>query len=370
MPRSDSKSDSGERPALTDSALALSLLTTMFSRKDLRARLLATPDPLGVWLHATAPSAVGGGPRGQRRRLTLQRRAFEGLGIALLPIAPDQPPASLAAIPDAPLLLYGRGDLAALEGTAVAIVGARRATRSGLELAAELAFELARAGVTIVSGLALGIDAAAHRGAIDGGGRSIAVLGSGVDRCQPVANAPLARALIDTGGLLLSEYAPGTSARPHHFPERNRLISGLATAVVVVEAAKGSGSLITARLALEQGRDVLAVPGQPGLPNSSGTNGLLKAGAALVETAADVLAAVGRDLPDFGVASRVAVEAPADPVGQALLDCLDGVARSPDSLALTLNLSPADCAIQLTELELGGFVQRVPGGYIRRPAGF
>lgn len=357
--------DRASRHRNSDAALALSLLTAKYQRRDLRRRLRATPDPLNLLL-ATLSGSARSRVRRRTQLLADRQRVLEGLGVTLLPIVGEQTP--LAAIPDAPLLLYGLGDLAALDGTAVAIVGARRASRSGLELAGGLAFELARAGVTIVSGLALGIDAAAHRGALEGGGRTIAVLGSGVDRCQPVSNASLARALIDTGGLLLSEYPPGTAAAPYHFPERNRLISGLVIAVVVVEASARSGSLITARLALEQGRDVLAVPGQPGLPNSAGTNRLLKAGAALVENAADVLNAVGRDLPTSALTIEASREAPSDPVAQALLDGLDGVARSLDSLALAHDLSPADCAVQLTELELGGFVQRVAGGYIRRPA--
>ncbi|MEM8767657.1 MAG: DNA-processing protein DprA, partial [Pseudomonadota bacterium] len=343
---------------------------------ELRARLRANPDPVSVYRELLLPSAPSlststkGARRTEQRMLAEQRQTLRSSGISLLAISTEPRVEKLAAIPDAPLLLYARGDLTALEGTAVAIVGARRASRSGLELAAGLAAELARAGVVIVSGLALGIDAAAHRGALEGGGKTIAVLGSGVDRCQPVSNAPLARAIVEAGGLLLSEYAPGTAARPHHFPERNRLISGLAGAVIVVEASKRSGSLITARLALEQGRDVLAVPGQAGLPNSAGTNALLKAGAGLVEHTTDVLEALGRDLPGFASTLADANAAPGDPIAQALLDSLDGVARSMDSLALALDLTPSDCAIHLTELELSGFVQRVAGGYIRRPAGF
>ena len=205
-------------------------------------------------------------------------------------------PARLRAIPDSPLVIYVKGSAAAFEQPAVAIVGARRASGYGLEMASGLAAALASRGVTVVSGLALGVDGAAHRGALDAGGKTIAVLGSGLARVQPLTHLGLAGRILDSSGLLLSEYPLYRSAAAWHFPERNRIISGLCLGVVVIEATVKSGSLITARLALEQGREVMAVPGAPGLPASGGVNRLLKEGAALIETPDDVVAALGLHL--------------------------------------------------------------------------
>ena len=225
--------------------------------------------------------------------------------------------------------------------------------------------------MVIVSGLALGVDASAHRGALEAGGRTIAVLGSGVESITPLSNAPLGEKILAGGGLILSEYPPGTPAAAFRFPERNRLISGLSRGVVVVEANARSGSLITARLAAEQGREVMAVPGAPGYPNSAGSNRLLKAGAALIERAEDVLHAIGSDL-GTGPVPEGPGRAPSglSPEQQGLLDLLDGRAQGLAELAAAAGLGEQACAVSLTELELLGFVQRVGGGYIRRPSEF
>jgi DNA processing protein len=200
-------------------------------------------------------------------------------------------PALLLPVPSAPEILHVRGRLVDGDALAVAIVGSRRATRYGLDVAEALAAELAARGVTIVSGLARGIDSAAHRGALRVGGRTIAVLGSGVDVVYPRENQGLAEEIV-AHGALVSQFAPGTPPLPHHFPIRNRVIAGMSLAVVVVEAAERSGSLITARLAAELGREVLAIPGRVTAPESRGANRLIQDGVALALGWEDVIAAL------------------------------------------------------------------------------
>lgn len=288
--------------------------------------------------------------------------------VTLLPEGFPGYPARLGSIPDPPLLLYYRGNLEVLNRPAIAIVGARRASDFGLQFAQRLASDLAGRGALIVSGLALGIDSAAHRGALARSAATIAVLGSGLDRIQPVSNLGLAREILQSGGGVLSEYPLSCSALPRHFPERNRLISGLCAGVIVVEASLRSGSLITARCALEQGREVMAVPGAAGLPGSAGCHRLLRQGAALVETAADVFDALGlisERVPDrFEEGIRVNLSADA----QRILGLLGPNPMDNDQVGVQLNLSSQDIAVAITELELEGFVARSGEGYIRRPS--
>ncbi|HXJ79457.1 MAG TPA: DNA-processing protein DprA [Candidatus Methylomirabilis sp.] len=198
-------------------------------------------------------------------------------------------PVQLLGIPDPPDVLYVRGALVREDALAVAVVGSRRATEYGEGVAEELGAQLAARGITVVSGLARGIDSAAHRGALRAGGRTIAVLGSGVDVVYPPENRRLA-ARIEASGAVLSQFAPGTPPLPHHFPLRNRVIAGLALAVVVVEAAARSGALITARMAAEFGREVMAVPGRVTSPASRGAHALIRDGATLIESWEDVVA--------------------------------------------------------------------------------
>ncbi len=198
-------------------------------------------------------------------------------------------PAQLREVPDAPEPLYVRGALVREDALAVAVVGSRLATGYGIGVAEELGAALAARGITVVSGLARGIDSAGHRGALRAGGRTIAVLGSGADVIYPPENRRLA-AEIEARGALVSQFAPGTPALAHHFPLRNRVIAGLALGVVVVEAAERSGALITARLAAELGREVMAVPGRVTSPASRGAHALIRDGAALVESWEDVVA--------------------------------------------------------------------------------
>jgi DNA processing protein len=301
-----------------------------------------------------------GGDRGDAERLAdlCQRHRID-----LVSLEDDRYPDLLRAIADPPLILYIKGTISATAQPAVAVVGARRCTRLGADVADRLAGDLARRGVTIVSGLARGIDTAAHRAALENG-CTVAVLGSGLVTPYPVGSRNLASAIPESGGLLVSEYPPLAAARKHHFPERNRLISGMSVGVVVVEAGEHSGSLITARMALEQGREVLAVPGPVTSPVSRGCHRLLRQGAALVESAGDVIECLGLRV------APVDHSAQTDPNHLELARVLTAVAAvttSLDDIIAATGLAGSAAAASLLELELAGFVQQVPGGYIRRP---
>jgi DNA processing protein len=263
-------------------------------------------------------------------------------------------PARLAVTTDPPLGVFLRGGLP--DARVAALVGARRATAYGREVAEYLGRELAAAGVAVVSGMARGVDAAAHRGALAGGGPTVAVWGAGPDRVYPPEHASLAEE-IAASGCLLTEYPPGAPPLPYHFPERNRLIAGLADAVVVVEADERSGALITARLALDEGREVLAVPGSVFSRLSAGPNGLLRAGAAPVLSADDVLAAIG--LPP-----RTAGPAGDEPALLALVP--PGEAVTVDRLAAGSGQPIARVLEGLLALELAGRVVREADGRYRR----
>jgi DNA processing protein len=270
-------------------------------------------------------------------------------------------PSLLAEIPDAPLVLYIRGRAELLHGAALAIVGSRNASVQGQANARAFARALSEAGLTIVSGLALGIDTAAHDGALDGCASTVAVIGTGADRIYPARNAALARRIAHEG-CLVSEYPLGTPPRPEHFPQRNRIISGLAAGVLVIEAAAGSGSLITARLANEQGRDVFALPGSIHAALSKGCHQLIREGAQLVETSNDVLLALS-------MAPLVRAMQPArvvQPVSSPLLDILGFDAMHIDALLAHGGMDAAELSAQLLALELDGVVARLPGGMVQR----
>jgi len=281
-------------------------------------------------------------------------------------IAWDDPdyPQSLLDIGDAPPVLFFVGQRAVLRTPAVAIVGSRNATPQGLENARAFAQALAAAGLTIVSGLAVGIDAAAHRGALDGDGATLAVVGTGPDRVYPARHRDLAHAIAAHGGIV-SEYPPGTPPRKENFPRRNRLLSGLARGVLVVEATLSSGSLITARLAGEQGRDVFAIPGSIHSPFSKGPHKLIREGAKLVETAQDVLA-------ELGLAAGPAL-ARTEPQDAALAgehaELLRAMGHDPvhlDQLVVRAAWPAQRIAAALTTLELAGHVAALPGGRWQR----
>ncbi len=326
-------------------------------------RRLVAAEGLGAVAGRRAPAALG------RERAARVRRALDGetdrvaaaAGAAgwrwVVPGQDGYPPRLLVAT-DPPLGLFVRGRVA--DAPAVALVGARRATAYGRQVARLLGGELARAGVVVVSGMALGVDAAAHEGAVEAAGVTWAFWGAGPDRVYPPQHRRLAEA-IAVAGALLTEYPPGAPPRRHHFPERNRLIAGASDAVVVVEAAARSGALLTARLALDEGRDVLAVPGSVLSDLSVGPNALLRLGARPAITPRDVLDAIGVTPP-----------APREvPASSPLVEAIPaGAAASVDELAATAGRTVADVLPDLLELELRGEVERqADGRYARRRGG-
>ena len=291
-------------------------------------------------------------------------RALQWLAVEdhfVVTLADEPYPRALLEIADPPPLLYGHGRMRLLQQAALAIVGSRNASAQGEGNAEYFAAALSVTGLTIVSGLALGIDAAAHRGGLTGAGSTIAVLGTGIDVVYPTRNAELA-AEIARRGLLLSEFALGTPAIAHNFPRRNRLISGLSRGCLVVEAALASGSLITARCAADQGREVFAIPGSIHSPLSKGCHALIKTGAKLVESAEDVLAELSGFRPS-GYASTASSAAPAD---TGLLAVMGHDPVDVDSLCARAGWSAEQVASELLRLELDGRVTALPGGLYQR----
>ncbi|MDR0776250.1 MAG: DNA-processing protein DprA [Azonexus sp.] len=273
----------------------------------------------------------------------------------------DYPPA-LLEIPDPPILLYLRGDPAHLQGRGLAIVGSRNATPQGCQTAESFARTLAVHGLPIVSGLALGIDAAAHRGALSGGGPTIAVVGTGADRLYPAGNRDLALAILEQG-VIVSEFPLGTSPLAANFPRRNRVIAGLTRGVLVVEAAPQSGSLITARLAAEQGREVFAIPGSIHSPLARGCHQLIKQGAKLVESAADIL-------EEF---TDLVAESPSEPSiaksnSHPIITALGHDPCSLDELVARTELGADRLLGELLTLELAGRIACLPGNRYQRLA--
>jgi len=268
-------------------------------------------------------------------------------------------PTRLRSIHDPPpgLFLRGTGDVGLLDRLGVAIVGARSCSDYGAHVARSFAEALGRSGVVVVSGLARGIDGWAHRGALDAGGDTIAVLGCGIDRDYPRAHAALASRIVESG-LIVSEYPPGVEPAPWRFPARNRIVAGLAAATVVVEARERSGALITADLALEEGREVLAVPGEITAALSRGSNALLRAGATPATSVADVLAAVGVEPPESTPPSLT-------PAAEAALAALGAGAATADEVVRVTSLEPPTVAAALMELELAGVVHESAGVYRR-----
>ncbi len=292
----------------------------------------------------------------------------EALGQRVLVPSDEDWPEPLAALADPPLALFARGRLPPKGVPAVAIVGTRAAGAYGQRVATHLARSLAARGVFVVSGLALGIDAAAHRGALVGGaGGTLGVLGCAIDVPYPIEHQALKEEMLDRGGLL-SEHPPGTAPRPGFFPRRNRLVAALSQVVVVVEAPHRSGALLTAGLALDLGREVLAVPGPVGVDGFRGSHGLLKRGAAgLCEGPGDVLRALGIGEPGGPDAAIPAREPP--PPGPALrvwTAVEEAETVGLEELCRRTGLGPTDVAVGVAELELDGYLARVPGLGVRR----
>ena len=334
-----------------DLAVALSFVTDL-PRQALTERLSADDPQLLERAAEQLPCA-----REARARAT-------SAGIGVLAWNEPRFPAQLLAIADCPPALWYRGSLDCLDAPLVAIVGSRAASAVSLEIAHQIGADLALRGVTVVSGLARGVDSAAHRGALQKGS-TVAVLGSGVDRVYPAEHASLATE-IAKHGVVLSEFPPGTPPLPFHFPLRNRLISGLSRAVVVIEASAKSGSLITAGCALEQGRDVMAVPGNAASGRNRGGHALIRDGAAIVECADDVLIELGLQSCAAPGHSEVArSSADKDPV---LRQMDAGHAYDLDELATATGLEVPKLLPRILEFELSGRIRRVEGGRFIRCA--
>jgi len=305
-----------------------------------------TADSLRNLRHRTTPAAVAA------RLAQLQIRA--------LTLLDDEYPGGLRQVADPPPVLFLRGRLTPADSQAVALVGTRRATAYGHAVADRLARELASAGITVVSGLAKGIDTAAHRATLQAGGRTIAVLGNGLDQVYPAENAGLARQIVETdAGAVVSEFAPGVPPDAVNFPRRNRIISGLSIGTVIVEAGERSGALITADFALEQGREVMAVPGSIFSPMSTGPNELLKQGATPVTSGEDILNTLSTQPlgPDTAPAARPVPEL--GPTETIAWQALDAEPRHVDELARTLGIGPGEVSATLAMLELRGLARRV-----------
>lgn len=284
----------------------------------------------------------------------------------ILTLGDPQYPPQLLQTADPPLLLYAHGHTEWLARPSIAIVGSRNPTAQGRDNARAFARHLGEAGLVVVSGLALGIDGAAHEGALEGGGTTIAVIGTGIDRVYPARHRSLAHRIADKG-LILSEYPLGTPPLARHFPPRNRIIAGLSSATLVVEAALQSGSLITARQALEAGRDVFAIPGSIHSPQSRGCHALIKQGAKLVDSAGDILEELRWPMPHATV--PVAPCAVGSDVPSGLRDLLEALGHDPvslDALVARTGRSAAELNAQLLELELAGSVARLAGQLFQR----
>jgi len=321
------------------------------------AQTLSRPAEHTDVLGAEAVSSLRGG--GPRRAAEAEADKARKAGVSIVGRDDSCYPLWLRQTHTPPLVLWVRGQLVASEGAkAIAVVGSRAATPLGRAFAERLAEELAASGLVVVSGLARGIDSAAHRGVLRSRGRTVAVLGSGLDRIYPPENAALAERIAEAGALV-SEFPLGTRPWKSNFPRRNRVIAGWARAVVVVEAGATSGALSTARAATDEGRDVMAVPGHPSEPQAEGTNALVRDGAALVRGSPDVLAELGL------LEARAPENAPDDPVLRAMAK---GVPARVDEIQERSGLALPAVLARLSELELTGAVARLSGGLFARDA--
>jgi DNA processing protein len=332
-----------------------------------RAALAALPGiarAAGVEAYEVCPMGV----------VEAELRQGRALGARLLVHGEADYPPALAEIADAPPILWALGDVSLLARPMVAMVGARNASSLGVRMARRLGQGLSEAGFTVVSGLARGIDAAAHETALEGPGGTIAVMAGGVDVIYPPENTALARDIAQRG-CRISEHPPGLEPQARHFPLRNRIVAGLSRAVIVAEAAAKSGSLITARAALDYGREVMAVPGHPFDARASGCNMLIRDGALLVRSTSDVLEALGapsRPEPELRLTPLPGPEAPQRPLKDVavlhsmILNRLGPSPLAEDQLVRDLKVTPAQLAPELLSLELEGRIARQPGGLLAR----
>ena len=320
----------------------------------------------------------GAGPEAVRKLVEGRRKVdpdaelqrAERLGVTVLTPALPEYPAPLRRIYDPPPVLYVRGELAALKRDAVAIVGTRRPSLYGQETARRFAFDLAHMGLTVVSGLALGVDAEAHRGALQANGMTVAVIGAALDKLAPVENRGLARSIVEGGGAVISEFPLGRGADRTTFPMRNRVVSGLSRGVLVIEAGPRSGTLITADQALEQGRSVMAVPGRIDSVASRGCHRLLKAGAALVESLDDVLEEISqltglKKVASADSGSETVARAVLTDDEQRILDAVGGGEVAIDALIRQTGIAAGSVGALLVGLELKRCIRMLPGRVVK-----
>jgi DNA processing protein len=291
----------------------------------------------------------------------------EQSGNHVVTLADDQYPKTLLDIADPPIMLYVKGRIELLPNPSIAVVGSRNATAQGISNAEKFSEILSQGGLTIVSGMALGIDAAAHQGGLRGNGATVAIIGTGTDIVYPARNRALAHQIAG-GGCIVSEYPLGTPALASNFPRRNRIISGLARGVLVVEAAAQSGSLITARMAAEQGREVFAIPGSIHSPLSKGCHQLIKQGAKLVESAQDILEEFSHYAVSAPKQADTQLTVDPDRPQDALLEAMGFDPVTVDALAVRCRLDAAALNARLLDLELNGLIEMLPGGIYRRLA--
>lgn len=322
----------------------------------------ARPAALRELLEAEAASALSEPPPRHDEQLAATRAWLEAdPSRHVITLGDPAYPGALLETADPPLLLYAQGRIELLQAASIAVVGSRNPTAQGSDNARAFAKHLAQAGLAVVSGLALGIDGAAHEGALAGPGGTIAVMGTGADRIYPARHRALAHRIANEG-LLLTEFEIGTPPLAENFPQRNRIIAGLARGTLVVEAALPSGSLSTARAALEAGREVFAIPGSIHSPQSRGCHALIKQGAKLVESAEDVTSEL-----QWRSSAVPATDDPVrEPAETALLRALGHEPATLDALGARTGMSAADLNAQLLELELDGRVARLPGGLFQR----
>lgn len=311
--------------------------------------------------------AAGRGAAPDRAAVAASLERADACGVHVVPLSAPSYPARLLALPDPPPVLFLRGLESLLGPPAAAIVGSRRASEYGLRTAARFAAALAQQGVVVVSGFALGIDGEAHRAALDAGGGTIAVMGAGPDVVYPRAHSHLLQRLV-RDGLLVTEFPSGTAPAPHHFPRRNRIMAALAGAVVVVEATERSGALITARHALDLGREVLAVPGPIDSPSSAGTNGFLRDGAHPALGAEEILRALGLDTVGGGSAEGSARASVPVATGDAaaVLSALEHTPAGVDDVAARSGLEARRALVALSLLELDGWAIQCGGARFAR----